>query len=179
MSDPLRQRAAELVDRARTRGAIKRLASTLDADPELRAAVWAEGRRRGADLPDEAIEWPSARLLRLARAREAASQTRTNPIRRDEGFVCGHCGAEVSALGHTDRDHCPNCLRSVHVDVVPGDRDAGCGGLMDPIGAELVSGQVVLHYRCRRCGHPHRVKAIPGSDDWDAVIATSAGSPPP
>ncbi|MEQ1568133.1 MAG: RNHCP domain-containing protein, partial [Myxococcota bacterium] len=162
-------------DRVRVRAAagVPDGGDMVDVDPE------AEGRRRGADLPDEAIEWPSARLLRLARAREAASQTRTNPIRRDEGFVCGHCGAEVSALGHTDRDHCPNCLRSVHVDVVPGDRDAGCGGLMDPIGAELVSGQVVLHYRCRRCGHPHRVKAIPGSDDWDAVIATSAGSPPP
>jgi hypothetical protein len=42
-----------------------------------------------------------------------------------------------------------------------------------------VGGDVVLHYVCRGCGHRHRVKAIPDGDDWDAVIATTAGTPPP
>ncbi|MEQ1572370.1 MAG: RNHCP domain-containing protein [Myxococcota bacterium] len=176
-----RERAVALLDRADTRGSVKRLAPELDADPILRRAVLEEGRARGVDLPDEASEWPAPKLLRRARGREAESQVRTNPIRRDEAFTCAHCGRAVEALGRTARDHCPTCLRSLHVDVVPGDRASGCGGILDPVGAELQGGQVVLHHVCRRCGHRHRVKAIdgPDGDDWDAVIATTAGEPPP
>lgn len=181
MTDEVVVRARALLDSATGRGLIKRLATALDHDPALRAAVVAEGNRRGAELPDDAIEWPSARLLRRARAREADARQRTNPIHRDEGFACLHCGADVPPVGHTARDHCPKCLRSLHVDVVPGDRASGCGGVMDPVGAELVAGQVVLLYRCRSCGHPHRVRAIvdgPTPDDWEKVVRISAGEPP-
>jgi predicted RNA-binding Zn-ribbon protein involved in translation (DUF1610 family) len=176
------ERAKALLDLARTRGEVKRLAIELDADPDLRRAVLEEGRRRGADLPEEALEWPSAKLLRRARALEEPSRQRTNPVRRDEAFVCAHCGLEVEPLRRTDRDHCPRCLRSLHVDVVPGDRASTCGGLMDPVGAEIRGGDVVIHHRCRRCGAPHRVRAAVGDplgDDWDALVRTSAGEPPP
>ena len=175
--DP-KQAARELLDAATTRGAIKRLAPRLDDDPALRRALWEEGNARGADLPDEALEWPSDRLLRRARAREAEARQRRNPIRRDEAFVCVHCGRDVAPLGRTDRDHCPRCLRSLHVDVVPGDRASTCGGVLDPVGAELVGGTTVLHYVCRACGATHRIRAAE-DDDWDAVVATSAGEPPP
>ena len=60
----LERRARELLDQADTRGEVKRLAAVLDDDLELRRAVWEEGRRRGADLPDEALEWPDRKLLR-------------------------------------------------------------------------------------------------------------------
>jgi DNA-directed RNA polymerase subunit RPC12/RpoP len=180
-ADDLRREAAALIEAATTRGAIKRLAAQLDQDPALRNAVLAEGNARGADLPEDAADWPAARLLRRARAREGASQVRRNPIRRDEGFVCTHCGAAVPPAGVTARDHCPRCLRSLHVDVVPGDRAASCGGVMDPVGAELVAGLAVLRYRCRRCGAAHRVKALvdgPDPDDWAQVIAVSSQSAP-
>lgn len=179
----LRPAARALLEQASSRGRIKRLAVALDADPALRRAVWEEGRARGVELDEDALAaWPAERLLRRARGREAASRVRTNPVRRDEGFVCAHCGGAVPALGFTDRDHCPRCLRSLHVDEVPGDRANGCLGIMDPTGAELLGGTIVLHYRCRRCGHVHRVKAIRDgelADDWDRVIAVSAGEIPP
>ncbi|MEQ1507254.1 MAG: RNHCP domain-containing protein [Myxococcota bacterium] len=169
----LAARARALLDAATSRGRIKQLATELDGDPALRRAVVDAGNARGADLPDDAIDWPSARLLRRARGREAAARVRTNPVRRDEGFVCVHCGAEVPPLGVTDRDHCPRCLRSLHVDVVPGDRASGCGGVFDPVGAELVAGRTAIRYRCRSCGARHRVR-VADDDDWEQVVAASA-----
>ena len=60
------------------------------------------------------------------------------------------------------RDHCPYCLRSLHVDDVPGDRAAGCGGILDPVDLRLEGrAGVVIEYRCRRCGLTHRNRAHP------------------
>lgn len=52
------------------------------------------------------------------------------------------------------RNHCPACLYSKHVDIVPGDRAATCRGRMRPLRLEHRSGkgQVVVH-RCLRCGY--------------------------
>ena len=50
------------------------------------------------------------------------------------GFICQNCGKEVLPL--TDgsyRNHCPFCLYSLHVDIIPGDRASDCGGIMKPI----------------------------------------------
>lgn len=180
--EALEARASALIEGARTRGLIKRLAVELDRDEDLKRAVLEIGRERGAMLPEEALRWPSAKLLRRARAREEPSQQRSNPIRRDEGFDCAHCGRSVPPLGVTSRDHCPYCLRSLHVDVVPGDRSNPCGGLLDPVGGELVAGRAILFYRCRRCQGEHRVKAaVDGEapDDWGMVVRTLACDPPP
>lgn len=173
----LERRARELLDEADTRGEVKRLAELLEGDASLRAAVLAAGRARGAELPDDAVDWPARKLLRRARARDAESQVRTNPIRRDESFVCVHCGAEVGPLRRTDRDHCPRCLRSLHVDLVPGDRANPCQGVLDPVGVEIRGKDTVIRYVCRRCGGTHRVRAVldgPDADDWEAVVAVSA-----
>ena len=46
--------------------------------------------------------------------------------------VCGRlCTPENAGSGH--RNHCPNCLSSLHVDIEPGDRASDCGGIMEPI----------------------------------------------
>ena len=44
--------------------------------------------------------------------------------RAGEAFVCTHCGRTVpgDAPGTSQRNHCPHCLRSRHVDVTVGDR---------------------------------------------------------
>ena len=78
---------------------------------------------------------------------------RQDPCR--DVFTCRVCGWPVGpqAAGTQHRNHCPNCLSSLHVDQEPGDRAADCGGIMDPIGVWVRKKEewAVIH-RCRRCG---------------------------
>ncbi len=79
----------------------------------------------------------------------------------NEGFCCAHCGAEVPPLANGSyRNHCPTCLYSLHVDLFPGDRANGCGGLLEPVGVEYSGkkGWIITH-RCTRCGALRRNKA--------------------
>jgi hypothetical protein len=171
-------RAQAILDAADSRGATKALGDWLDGPgADLRHAVVAAGLARGAALDDDAAVWPGKRLLRLARARAAESQARSTPIAVDEAFDCLHCGASVPAHGRTARNHCPKCLWSLHVDVVPGDRAAGCGGGMEPVGVEIAGADVVIHHLCVRCGARRRVRSLADGavpDDWSAVVALSA-----
>lgn len=54
--------------------------------------------------------------------------------RCDDTFTCKHCGRVVVPIGAgtQHRNHCPNCLVSLHLDDEPGDRAADCGGQMEP-----------------------------------------------
>lgn len=58
------------------------------------------------------------------------------------------------------RNHCPHCLYSKHVDVIPGDRANPCQGLMRPIAVEYLpqKGWMIVH-QCTKCGHQGRNKA--------------------
>ena len=156
------KRVIALLDAVGSRGDLKRLARWLDTEGvALKSAIVEEARRRGVELPNEAQWWPGKRLLRRAQAKEADARVRKNPIPRDEAFVCVACGRTVSIARRTARNHCPHCLRSLHVDVVPGDRAADCGGVMDPIGATLEGrAGVVIEMRCGRCGHVGRNRAL-------------------
>lgn len=88
--------------------------------------------------------------------------------RREEDFICEHCGAEVKGNGYTN--HCPHCLYSKHVDINPGDRAADCGGLMEPIDVEIKGGQYVLVQKCQKCGFIRRNK-VDKTDDFEAVLS--------
>jgi hypothetical protein len=83
---------------------------------------------------------------------------------RNESFHCRHCGFLVQPSAKSCRNHCPNCLYSVHLDVFPGDRDANCGGLMEPIAVEYNSkkGYQIVH-NCLLCGK--RTKNIAALED--------------
>ncbi len=87
--------------------------------------------------------------------------------RKIEDFICAKCGVKVKGTGYTD--HCPNCLWSKHVDVNPGDRQADCGGNMEPIGVKVKSGANIIYYKCQRCGLAHRVKAA-AEDNFEAIL---------
>ena len=54
---------------------------------------------------------------------------------QDEGFNCKACGKFITVrdCGTNNRNHCPHCLSSIHLDNIPGDRSADCGGIMEPI----------------------------------------------
>lgn len=86
--------------------------------------------------------------------------------RRIENFTCAQCGRLVIGNGYTN--HCPDCLWSRHVDVMPGDREAECGGLMRPIGAELRHGLYMIEHECVRCGL--RRKNRVGAEEAAALI---------
>ncbi len=90
--------------------------------------------------------------------------------KRDEEFICENCGKKVSKLGYTSRDHCPYCLYSKHVDIMPGDREEDCKGLLKPIRVELDSkkGYVII-YKCEKCGTLRKNKAAE-DDNKDLLI---------
>lgn len=73
----------------------------------------------------------------------------------NETFTCRFCGREVipTGAGSAHRNHCPNCLCSVHLDNEPGDRAADCGGLMEPVAVWVrKNGEWAVIHRCRICG---------------------------
>ena len=78
---------------------------------------------------------------------------KTHPCR--DSFSCRVCGRLVKpeGAGSSHRNHCPNCLCSLHVDITPGDRAADCGGVMEPVAVWVrKGGEWAIIHRCRRCG---------------------------
>ena len=95
-----------------------------------------------------------------------------------EDFTCAHCGAPNTGDGYTN--HCGVCLYSRHVDVSPGDRASGCGGMMRPVSVHRGKGRWKLTHECVECGFSRANFARP--EEADAVIrfmqdATASRSP--
>ena len=70
-------------------------------------------------------------------------------------FECKHCGRTVvpEGAGSDHRNHCPYCLFSQHLDIIPGDREADCGGVMEPIAVWVrKNGEWAIIHRCKVCG---------------------------
>jgi len=87
-------------------------------------------------------------------------------IKNKENFTCEKCGHEILGDGYTN--HCSKCLWSKHVDVDPGDRLAGCGGMMKPVGIEKNGDEIKIIHKCQTCGHVKKNKT--GKEDNDDVI---------
>ncbi len=144
---------------ARSRGQVKALGRRFDTEPEVRALADRLAQSRGIE---DAGALDGKRLVRALLGRSAHAQVRTNPIHRDEEFECMHCSLAVTRGGAQVRDHCPHCLHGKHVDDVPGDRAAECGGLLAPLEFNLEGRSgVVIGYVCQRCGHKYRVRSHP------------------
>jgi hypothetical protein len=160
-----------------TRGAIKRAGAYLDgAGAEVRGALVAAARARGAEVPDSWQDLDGKRLLKACLARAEGAQVRTTPIARDEAFTCSTCAREVPCGGKRPRDHCPWCLHSRHVDVVPGDRASTCGGDLVPQAAERSpqgKGWMIV-YRCVACGALRRNRVLDDVEPPDDAAAVRA-----
>ena len=91
----------------------------------------------------------------------------------DEKFICENCKKEVSPLGYTARDHCPYCLYSKHVDILPGDRSNTCHGLLIPIGIEKYKDTFKIIYKCDTCKQTHR-NIMANDDNMDKIIELSS-----
>jgi hypothetical protein len=82
-------------------------------------------------------------------------------------FTCNHCRNYVSTAmvlsGVINRNHCPYCLHSKHVDLKQaGDRLSACKAPMEPVGLALkkthkkyeikAQGELMLIHCCKDCG---------------------------
>ncbi|BDA78988.1 RNHCP domain-containing protein [Leptospira kobayashii] len=89
-------------------------------------------------------------------------------------FRCKHCKAMIGRIGFgtSQRNHCPNCLHSLHVDKSPGDRASDCGSIMEPISIWVRKEEWVLLHRCKGCGviHANRI----GPDDNEILLLSLA-----
>lgn len=96
----------------------------------------------------------------------------------DSPFICQHCGQAVAGVspGTRNRNHCPHCLWSLHVDLGVGDRRSGCRGEMEPIAVWVQpNDEWSIVHRCRHC-KTLRVNRIAG-DDSELVLMSLAARP--
>jgi len=99
-------------------------------------------------------------------------------------FQCVHCHNFVSAAhmlsGVNNRNHCPYCLWSCHLDLyVAGDRLSACKGQMKPRGLTLKKsrnkyrlesgGELMLIHECVECG-TLSINRIAADDDPESVM---------
>jgi len=93
----------------------------------------------------------------------------------DENFKCENCGYMVNKLNYTARDHCPHCLYSKHVDIMPGDRSNKCMGLMKPIGIEKYKNTYKIIYKCSKCNQIHK-NIMADDDNYDLIVKLSVSN---
>ena len=84
-------------------------------------------------LPAQECLWEEPMKHENKRQQYQAGYYKTHPCR--DSFPCRVCGRLVTpeGAGSSHRNHRPNCLYSLHVDITPGDRAADCGGIMEPV----------------------------------------------
>ncbi len=87
----------------------------------------------------------------------------------DEKFICENCGKDVEKLNYTARDHCPYCLYSKHVDILPGDRSNTCKGLLKPVDVEKFKDTYKIIYKCEKCKEKHK-NIIATDDNFDEIL---------
>jgi hypothetical protein len=92
-------------------------------------------------------------------------------------FRCTNCSIIIGPplSGSQQRNHCPLCLHSKHVDLVPGDRSAECGSKMEPIAIWVKREEWSILHRCMGCGviHSNRI----ASDDNEMLLLSLAARP--
>ncbi len=104
--------------------------------------------------------------LHSARHEKHIRNARKDP-HQEKQFRCQNCGLLVTTdpeiAGVQNRNHCPNCLWSKHVDLnKAGDRKATCHARMQPVGltvkqtdkkfsASGACGELMLIHRCTAC----------------------------
>jgi DNA-directed RNA polymerase subunit RPC12/RpoP len=97
-------------------------------------------------------------------------------IKNDQTFDCINCQKRVPKLKYTSRNHCPYCLHSLHVDIVPGDRANDCRGLLVPVAIETSAKKgYIIVYKCQKCGETGRNKSA-NDDDFDKILEVAKQS---
>src|SRR5512141_10251 len=111
--------------------------------------------------------------------------TRSNGLRTTFGdFVCMNChnfvSAEAALSGVQNRNHCPYCLSSRHLDLFEaGDRLSACKARMQPVALTLKrsarkyarpgDGELMLVHVCEDC-HKVSINRIAADDDNETLL---------
>ncbi len=96
---------------------------------------------------------------------------------------CENCNKEIffkKNIGTSHRNHCPWCLYSVHLDLIPGDRNSKCKGKMKPIALTFKKegekrnygkrqGELMIIHECQKCAKIS-INRIAGDDNPDSII---------
>jgi hypothetical protein len=128
----------------------------------------------------EALEWEAA-WWQLSQEWQRSAEL--------PGFKCIHCRNQVAGeswrSGVVNRNHCPYCLHSRHLDLLrPGDRLAACKEAMAPIGLTLKRtrkkygfdrGELMLIHLCRACGKLS-LNRIAADDDNERLLVVFQAS---
>ncbi len=101
----------------------------------------------------------------------------------NESFTCKVCGRLVvpNGAGSDHRNHCPYCLTSMHLDIEPGDREADCGGAMEPVAVWVrKNGEWAIIHRCKICGalSSNRIAADDNPLKLMSIAMKPVSSPP-
>jgi len=116
-------------------------------------------------MKDELFEW-MIEESQYKRKRMSRDRRRSGTRVDTDGFRCKSCGALVLRAtflsGVLNRNHCPYCLWSRHVDWQrAGDRMSACKGRMRPVGLALKrdnnkyaidTGELMVIHACEECG---------------------------
>jgi hypothetical protein len=101
-----------------------------------------------------------------------------------DNFICLHCGEKIGIdrlIGTRQRNHCPFCLWSKHVDLKKsGDRLSNCGNSMEPIGLTFKQegrdkygkekqGELMIVHQCQKCGKIS-LNRIAGDDSEKEIL---------
>lgn len=109
----------------------------------------------------------------------------------EESFKCKHCQAYVHTTpilsGVQNRNHCPYCLRSRHLDLYQaGDRLSACKAMMQPIGLTVKItrnkygrkqiGELMLIHRCSECSKVsiNRIATDDNNSELESVLRNSS-----
>jgi len=102
---------------------------------------------------------------------------------KSQFFECLNCHKQIknSALGTANRNHCPECLWSKHVDLnISGDRESKCLQAMKPMGLTFKregldkwgkekQGELMLVHQCCGCNKVS-INRIAGDDDPSEIL---------
>lgn len=126
-----------------------------------------------------------------ARFTTRRTYSRSHGMRNTFGdFVCMYChnfvSAEPTLSGVHNRNHCPYCLSSRHLDLFEaGDRLSACKARMKPVTLTLKrstrkyarpgDGELMLVHLCEDCGKVS-INRIAADDDNEQVMNLVAGS---
>ena len=101
-----------------------------------------------------------------------------------KGFQCQNCNFNIKTIGNIgtkNRNHCPKCLFSKHVDEIhSGDRASDCQSLMEPIGLTFkksridkygkeIQGELMLVHKCKNCKKVS-INRIAADDDSKKIL---------